>query len=138
MKAHKPVLSIFEDTRVRFLFVGVLNTALGYGLYALCILLGMHYAAAQLVSTVVAVIHSYLWNKYFTFRVPERSASEILRFIGVYAVSYVLNVGFLYLCITVLKISPYLAGALGIFIITLCSYFGHKIISFRVASGERP
>lgn len=129
MKEH--IRRAFEDKRVRFLFVGVLNTVFGYAVYALFIYMGMHYFLAQLLGSVLAVAHSYLWNKYFTFRSPAHSLSELLRFISVYAVSYLANMALLYVAIDKMKISAYIAGAAGLFITTLVSYAGHKTISFR-------
>ncbi len=127
-EALKPA---FADMKVRFLFVGVLNTAVGYGLYALCIYMGMHYALAQLVSSVIAIAHSYLWNKYFTFRTPDKSMKELFRFLAVYLAGYLLNLLILFICITLLKMNSYLGGILGLAVTTLLSYFGHKTFSFK-------
>ncbi len=129
---------IFTDRKIRFLFVGVLNTIFGYLVYALFIHLGMHYLLAQFFGSILAVAHSYLWNKYFTFKSPEKSWAEVMRFIFVYAVSYVLNMALLYIMIDVYKLSAYLAGAIGLFVTTLISYFGHKKISFgRTLTDDR-
>jgi len=123
--------NLFEDKKVRFLFVGVLNTIFGYAVYALFIYLKMHYFLAQLLSSVLAIAHSYLWNKYFTFRSPGRSASEIIRFVSVYAVSYLLNMGILFVSIEFFKWNAYFAGFICLFVTTVTSYVGHKNISFR-------
>ena len=123
--------NLFEDKKVRFLFVGVLNTIFGYAVYALFIYLKMHYFLAQLLSSILAIAHSYLWNKYFTFRSPGRSASEIIRFVSVYAVSYLLNMGILYVSIEFFKWDAYFAGFICLFVTTVISYGGHKNISFR-------
>ena len=123
--------NLFEDKKVRFLFVGVLNTIFGYAVYALFIYLKMHYFLAQLLSSIVAIAHSYLWNKYFTFRSPGRSASEIIRFVSVYAVSYLLNMGILFVSIEFFKWNAYFAGFICLFVTTVISYVGHKNISFR-------
>jgi len=123
--------NLFEDKKVRFLFVGVLNTIFGYAVYALFIYLKMHYFLAQLLSSVLAITHSYLWNKYFTFRSPGRSASEIIRFVSVYAVSYLLNMGILFVSIEFFKWNAYFAGFICLFVTTVISYVGHKNISFR-------
>ena len=123
--------NLFEDKKVRFLFVGVLNTIFGYAVYALFIYLKMHYFLAQLLSSILAIAHSYLWNKYFTFRSPGGSASEIIRFVSVYAVSYLLNMGILFVSIEFFKWNAYFAGFICLFVTTVISYVGHKNISFR-------
>lgn len=124
---------LFSDMKVRFLFVGVLNTAVGYGLYALFIYLKMHYSAALFVSTVIAVLHSYIWNKYFTFRSSGRSPGEPVKFALVYAAGYFLNLFILFVCIEKLLVNRYAAGIVSMFFTTVISYFGHKYISFKGA-----
>ncbi len=94
------IKKIFSDRRVRFLFVGVLNTIVGYGCFAGAIFFGLHYVAAQAVASVFAILHSYLWNKYFTFKVKKRSLKEFGRFVLVYFLSYLINLILLFLIVT--------------------------------------
>lgn len=122
---------LFEDKRIRFLFVGGINTFVGYSVFVICILIGFHYAIAQIISTIIGVTNSYFWNKYFTFQQKRKSKSEVVRFISVYAVSYVINLSLLYIMIDRLAISEYLAGLLGLAVTTLISYFGHNKFSFK-------
>ncbi|HPN64998.1 MAG TPA: GtrA family protein [Candidatus Goldiibacteriota bacterium] len=122
---------LFADMKVRFLFVGALNTAVGYGLYALFIYFKMHYSAALFISTAIAVLHSYLWNKYFTFKSGSKSPAEPVKFALVYAAGYFLNLLILFICIEKLLINSYAAGIISMFFTTVISYFGHKHISFK-------
>jgi len=124
-------INIFEDDKVRFLFVGVLNTVFGYAVYALLIYLKMHYFLAQLFASVLAITHHYLWNKYFTFRIPEKSVSEIVRFVSVYAISYLLNMAVLYISIEKFTMNAYVSGVICLFVTTIISYLGHKHVSFK-------
>lgn len=122
---------LFERKELRFLFVGGINTAVGYGAYALCVFFGLHYSFAQLISAIIGIVNSYVWNKYFTFRKKGKSAIEIVRFIAVYAVSYAVNLGLLFVLIDKLNMSEYLAGVFGLIVITLISYIGHNKFSFK-------
>ena len=130
-RIYEEIKHLFEHKEIRFLFVGGINTAVGYGTFALCIFLGLHYVFAQLISTIIGVTNSYFWNKYFTFRKKDKSVSEVVRFITVYAVSYAANLGLLFLLIDRLKMSEYLAGILGLIVTTLISYIGHNKFSFK-------
>jgi putative flippase GtrA len=125
------IKSVFARREARFLFVGGINTAVGYGSYALLIFLGLPYAAAQAVSTVVGTTNSYFWNKYFTFKRPKKSVSEIARFIIVYAASYVLNLLILFVGVELLGVNEYAAGGAGLAFTTLISYIGHNFFSFK-------
>ena len=116
---------------IRFLFVGILNTIVGYGIYAFLVFFHMHYLVANTISTILGVLHSYLWNRYFTFRSKEKAGTELIKFISVYLLSYVIGTCTLYLFNHYLHISPYLAGLINLVITTLISYFGHKNFSFK-------
>ncbi|MDD4429376.1 MAG: GtrA family protein [Paludibacter sp.] len=116
---------------MRFLIVGGINTAVGYGTFAAVIFLGGHYIVANVIATAVGMTVSYFLNKYFTFRQYKKSFTEIIRFISVYFVSFMLGNVVLYVMVDIISISPYLAGALNLIFTTLISWFGHKYFSFR-------
>lgn len=75
---------------VRFLLVGGLNTAFGYGLYALLILLHVPYPLAVFLSTTAGVLFNF--KTYGTLVFGSHDNRRIWRFIAVYALVYVLNV----------------------------------------------
>jgi len=127
----KLIDKIFSYQPIRFLFVGGLNTLVGYGIYALLVYLGVNYLVSNTISTVIGVIHSYLWNRFFTFKSKNKALKEITKFISVYIVSYLIGMFTLFIFKDKLNISPYIAGLINLVITTLISYFGHKYISFR-------
>ena len=122
---------IKNDQRIRFLIVGGINTAIGYGTFVAVVFIGGHYLLANVIATIVGVSVSYLLNKYFTFRQYKKSVTEIMRFISVYAVSFMLGNVVLYVLVDLISISPYVAGAINLIFTTLISWFGHKYYSFR-------
>jgi putative flippase GtrA len=125
------VKALTNDQRVRFLIVGGINTAVGYGTFAAVIFLGGHYIVANVIATAVGMTVSYFLNKYFTFRQYKKSFTEIIRFISVYFFSFMLGNVVLYVMVDIISVSPYLAGALNLIFTTLISWFGHKYFSFR-------
>lgn len=134
MKLKNFILSKIKGKEGRFLFVGVLNTIVGYAGYAFFCWIGTHYLLASTLATVVGVLHSYIWNKFYTFKTRNNSlkelVSEFFRFISVYAVSYFINIGCLAVLVDVLLINKYLAGALLTLTTTIISYLGHNYFSF--------
>lgn len=120
---------------IRFLIVGGLNTLVGYGIFAILVYFQINYLLANTISTIIGVAHSYLWNRFFTFKSKEKAGKEFVKFISVYVVSYLLGSITLILFKNVLHISPYLAGLLNLGFTTLISWFGHKNFSFR--KGEK-
>ena len=114
------------------MFVGGLNTLVGYGVYAILLFLNFNYLIANSISTVIGVLHSYLWNRFFTFKSKEKAGKEFMKFISVYVISYLIGMVSLYCFTGLLNLSPYIAGLINLVITTLISYFGHKYFSFNL------
>ena len=72
---------------IRFIAVGVLNTAVGYGLFALFIWFGLHYTLAALIGTVLSVLFNFFSTGRIVFQNLDNS--RLPYFFGVYGVSYV-------------------------------------------------
>lgn len=145
MKFVELVKKLYYDMRIRFLFVGGLNTVIGFGVDALVCFLFQKYTDVpasiyQMVSivsgTVIGAINSYFWNKYFTFRSKKKSWSEIGRFALVYLVcfcfSYFSQMGMqAWLKYEDASWTFYLVK-LGVLVVqTIASWFGQKYFSFR-------
>ena len=122
---------LYNMQQIRFLFVGGLNTLVGYGIYALGLFLGINYFIANLISTVIGVIHSYIWNKYFTFKSKNKVKKEVPKFILVYLISFIFSNLILYIFITKLGVNQYIGGVINIALTTIISWVGHKYFSFR-------
>lgn len=84
---------------LRFLIVGGLNTLFGYGVFALFIVIGLHYAVAALLGTILGILFNF--KTYGTLVFASRDNRLIGRFFGVYAITYVIAIG-------VLKLFKYL------------------------------
>jgi putative flippase GtrA len=74
---------------VRFLLVGGLNTAFGYTVFAICILIGTPYPLAALISTVLGVLFNF--KSYGTLVFASHDNRLIFRFFGVYGICYVVG-----------------------------------------------
>ena len=75
---------------LRFLLVGVLNTAFGYGVFVACLWLGMHYALAGAFSTVLGVLFNFKSTGKLVFR--SQGNGKLAHFVAVYAIIYLVNV----------------------------------------------
>jgi len=102
-------IPLLEHRFVRFLLVGGLNTAFGYGVYALALFLGAHYVVAATLSTVLGVLFNFLTTGSIVF--GGLGKARLPRFVAVYAVTWA--AGVLALKATSgLGIDLYLAGLL--------------------------
>lgn len=127
----KLIKNLFEIQEIRFLFVGGLNTIVGYGSYAILICFGMNYLLANTLSTILGIIHSYIWNRFFTFQSKDKALQEIIRFVTVYAISYFIGMASLYSFVTLFHLNQYVAGLFNLIVTTLISWVGHKYFSFK-------
>lgn len=79
---------------LRFLLVGVLNTAFGYLLFALLLALGLKVPLALLLATVGGVLFNFQTIGRLVFR-SDAPLRRLARFVTVYAATYVLNLALL-------------------------------------------
>jgi putative flippase GtrA len=123
------ILRRFWSVRfLRFLVVGGVNTLFGYIIYAAFILLNVHYSLAALFSTILGVIFNFFTTGRIVFN--NRSSNVILRFFGVYAVYYVLNVSLLKL-LTTHGLNSLVSGAITALPLATISYFLNRTFVFR-------
>jgi len=115
---------------VRFLLVAGLNTVFGYGLFAALILIGLRYPLAAAIATVIGILFNFQTTGRLVF--GRGDLSLILRFFGVYGITYVVGVSLLGWAdrrgISVLLAAAVLAVPMGFF-----SYTLQRLLVFRRA-----
>ena len=67
---------------VKFILVGILNTAFGYGAFALLMYTGLHYSAAVVLSTIAGILFNFKTTGVLVFK--NKDNSLIFKFIAVY------------------------------------------------------
>ena len=139
----KKVMALYQVAK--FALVGALNTFLDLGIFNLLILLsgitaGLGLATFKGISFVVAVVNSYFWNKFWTFRSgTSTNQKEFFQFFMVSIVGFFLNVGVLYLVVDIVGIrgsfTPEVWANIGALVATLVvltwNFFGYKIWVFK-------
>jgi putative flippase GtrA len=138
--------------KLRYLIVGVWNTAFGYALFLLLLatvgpvlkplsissipvvsFLGRnYYLAVQWMSWLVAVPQSTVTMKYLAFRRKGHLPSQIGRAYFIYLPAQGLSTLILWLSVRVVGLAPALGALAAIVVTTIFSYVGHKYFTFRV------
>ena len=132
----------WRGTKIRFLIVGVWNTAFGYGAFLVLYWLFdlflsprfMAYMTASIMGNILSVTNAFFFHKYFTFQSPERggaSLKEYFRFVGTYIFTFLLSLMLLPIFVELAGLTPQVAAAVIILICTVFSYIGHSRFSFR-------
>ena len=123
--------SVFTKQFLKYVFVGLITTAIYYGIYYVMLQFGFSYALSLTVGTISGIINSYFWNKYFTFRTQERTVSETVKFLIVYGIQYLSNLLIIFICVEYVGVSEELSGLVAIGVGTFIGYFGHRFWSFK-------
>ena len=139
---------IINNTLVKFLAVGVLNTIIGAGtmflLYNLAhVSAGLHtwgdagYWISSAANYIIGSIVSFFLNKYFTFESKEWSWSQVWKFVLNVTVCYILGYGLAKplalkaLAGQSLKVQENVAMLVGMCLYTGFNYLGQKFFAFK-------
>ncbi len=119
---------------VRFILIGGWNTVFGLAVFAgLYALLGgvWHYLVLLAVANEVAIINAYICHKFAVFADDQRiTLKEILRFHGIYVLSFALGMGCTAVLVERLALHPVLAQGLTLIITVVVSYIAHRKFTF--------
>ena len=139
----KKILLIWQAAK--FALVGVLNTVLDLGVLNLLILLsgiasGVFYSVFKGISFTIAVVNSYFWNKFWTFKKKEGNPEkEFLQFLVVSLIGFGINVGVASMIVNLVgpqfSLSSKIWANVGAITATLCAmtwnFLGYKFIVFK-------
>jgi putative flippase GtrA len=148
---------------VRYVLVGLWNTALGYGLFAYFTFLFTRYSVhgymyAAVIANILSITVAFFGYKLFVFRTKGNYLAEYIRCATVYGSAAI--PGFFLLAalkniiahyaqshphsfmvhghtLTLRVLAPYLAQALITGCTVFYSFFGHRKFSFRVAPSQQ-
>jgi putative flippase GtrA len=151
-QAHGPFAAIRRALPgaevIRFLAVGVFNTAFSLVLYSGCVIAFGHLLPSHgkpliaeisfIISTPICITVAFLCYKHFVFRTKGNYLKEWIRCFAVYSVSFPMGMvilptatHFFERIVLTHTYAPYLAGLVNSFIIACYSYFAHKKFSFK-------
>lgn len=137
---------ITDNSFVRFLIVGVINTLVGtavmFGLYNLA---GLHewgkvgYWLSTLGNYTVGSVVSFFLNKHFTFRSKEKGKAVVIRFVVNIAVCMVLAYGIAQRAVEAVLADTFLSQQMqgnlsmlvGMCLFVLLNYVGQRFFAFR-------
>jgi len=120
--------------KIRFLFIGGVNAAISYVIFALALwLLGeVHYQACVILQWTLSSVFSYFNQKFFVFCTRGNYMKEYLKCCSTWAVSYLLNVIILELLVRFAIKNVYVSQFISIFLVSVVTYVLFKYFAFRV------
>ena len=128
----------------RFLLVGVLNTFIDLGILNLLIFvsgiaIGTWFSVFKGIAFAVAVLNSYFWNKHWTFGKRTSRRKELVQFLLVSIVGFVINVSVASFIVNVIQAPETISanvwaniGAVSATAVAMVwNFLGYKLLVFK-------
>lgn len=112
---------------IRYLLVGIGNTAFSYCVFAALMWIGLEYRIANLLGLILGMAISFTTQGTIVFQNANRFT--LLKFILAWSMLYLFNISIIALLIRT-PMNAYLAGAIAIVPVTLVSYFVLRFFVF--------
>lgn len=126
---------MLKNSLVRFLVVGLLNTAVGLGsIFLLKLLLGMGDVAANVCGYGLGLCVSFVLNRKWTFSHDGAWLSAALRFLLVFAVAYAVNLLTMLFLRDTVGLNSYLCHLLSMVPYTVLFYLGSRTFAFKAGA----
>jgi putative flippase GtrA len=144
----KKFLIVFQFAK--YAIVGLANTAVDFGILNFLMWSSKTYEGKTIIlfnviSFSIAAIHSYAWNKLWTFKAKEKTSivGQFFQFVIVSLVGVLINSGIVYIIITWVKpltgmeAWANIAKAVATVISLMWNFVGYKFIVFKKKDGEQ-
>lgn len=132
---RRPVVrTMLDDTRLRFIVAGAVNTGFGFGCFVVYQqLIGVHwgYMWTLLLAHCTSVLFAFVTHRSLVFRVTGNLLRDLWRFESVYLVTLGLNAVLLPLLVEVGGLPVIIAQAAITVANVVVSWLGHSRFSFR-------
>jgi putative flippase GtrA len=102
---------------------------MGYGIFEHSKVTDFQNFIATVIGYAVGTVHSYIWNKFFTFKSKEKSFWEFARFILVCIVQYGVNFGLTIIAKQFISMH-FIYTAVVTLVCMVISFIGHSVFSF--------
>lgn len=131
---------IYEKHReiVCYLIVGVMTTIVSLGVYYICVVTfcdpssAFQLQMANVISWIAAVLFAYFSNRRFVFQSRnEKLFKEMISFCSSRVITLVMDMGCMFLMVSILKINDKIAKIIVQVIVTVGNYIISKFFIFK-------
>ncbi|MDD5461557.1 MAG: GtrA family protein [Methylococcales bacterium] len=117
---------------VRFLAVGLVNTAVGLlSIYAIIFFFNAHPGLANAIGYAIGLAVSFVLNRFWTFSDSQSIVKVLPRYLTVAGISYLLNLGVVLIGTDYFGIGPYLVQLFGMAVYTPTMFLGCRFFVFN-------
>ena len=116
---------------IRFASVGIVNTVLTLGVIYILYMLEFNYLFANWVGYFLGFVTSFVLNKMWTFKSEGYVIRQLVLFLAMFGVCYLLQLGALVLLNRVAGLGLAVSQVLAMCVYTGFNFLGNKFITFR-------
>lgn len=120
---------------LRYFSVGIFNTVFGYCIIFACMyLVKLSPEVSNVVGYLAGLTFSYILNRTYTFASQQKPSKEIVKFVLVFLVAYLLNFVVLILLIHKLSIHEGISQIVAGVFYVVSSFLMNKYYAFKVSA----
>lgn len=117
---------------IKYGLVGVLGLVVDMGVfYLLNKKLGVNYVVANIISSSLAIIHNFILNSYFTFKITDNKLKRFATFYLIALIGMAVSSGLLVVFIDGLKLDTMVSKLITVFIVAIGQFIFNKKLTFR-------
>lgn len=118
---------------VKFGIVGIFSTIIDWGIfYLLNLVFGVYYLTAKVLSFLVAVINSFIWNRRWTFHSQNQNrGKEFTKFLIIALVGLSVNALIMYLAVSIFHTRKIVGLIFATGIVTFWNFLANKYYTFK-------
>ncbi|MEX3916234.1 GtrA family protein [Paraburkholderia sp. BR10872] len=96
-------------------------------------LIGLHYLISITAAYIASTTFHFFANRHFTFgAVDESHSNQLLRYLVMWGVNYVITIIIVSLCVKDFGLSPYIGVCISVFVTVMTGYLFSRFWVFRV------
>jgi len=127
MRNHKSIIQF-----IKFGVVGIANTLItALIIWFLLRILNWSDYVSNLAGYVIGLINSFFWNRKWTFNSNSNVRVTVFKFIVTFVISYLIQLGNLYLLLNFTSFDSYICQLLSIIIYTCVNFVLNKYYTFK-------
>ena len=123
---------MIKNLYVKFIFIGFLNTSLGFSIFFFLLFVGVNYNVALLIEYLCILLLSYLLNKNYTFKFLNNNLLLFKNYLILFIFTYIVNLLILNFLLFLFDISPVVSQVICLFLCSPLSFIIQRDYIFKL------
>lgn len=111
--------------------IGVINTGVDFGIFAVLDYAGLYYIIAHVISYHCGIFCSFFLNRYYNFKVKDKAVQRFLSFYASSLIAMALSAGILYSLVSLVGLPHLLGKLIATAIIVIAQFLFVKHFTFK-------